>query len=441
MSNLTTYQRQDLFETELAAAITAAATAITIVTAPSFTLSSGSYYATIDPTGTPEIVEITAQSGTSLTVTRGIALYEGAGSSAAVHAGGVKFLISNNWKVFDKIREAIATKFDAAGGTFTGSVLFSGSTTYFRVPNLTTAQRTALVAANGMHVYDTDLGASFEYIGGAWTNMGSTTVVNASDHAAGKVDIASASEIAAATAADATSGATNVLSVASTKKGSTSSSDENKVPVLDANGDVHLSAIPVGTSEIQSKTTLTTKGDVYVATASGTVTRQAIGSDAQLLMSDAAQTNGLKWKTLPTPFVGVDTFPSVAVTTTSDLTFTTNFTAGIIIFELGNSTFDGDTNDFNHCSKFVYAGTTLKYWRGNYIQNAAGSQILHSAQFTQATQPAFASTNTNRWNVTYSVNSVTTTTVVVRRVATMTGSPSAAPSEVVGLMAWPTYTV
>jgi hypothetical protein len=58
------------------------------------------------------------------------------------------------------------------------------------------------------------------------------------------------------------------------------------------------------TSDVQTqldakvaKSTLTTKGDVYVATGASTVVRQGIGSDGQVLTADSAQTNGLKWAT------------------------------------------------------------------------------------------------------------------------------------------------
>lgn len=47
----------------------------------------------------------------------------------------------------------------------------------------------------------------------------------------------------------------------------------------------------------QARSTLTTKGDLYVATASATVARQGVGSDGQVLMSDSTQTNGVKWTT------------------------------------------------------------------------------------------------------------------------------------------------
>lgn len=47
----------------------------------------------------------------------------------------------------------------------------------------------------------------------------------------------------------------------------------------------------------QARSTLTTKGDLYVATASATVARQGVGSNGQVLMSDSTQTNGVKWTT------------------------------------------------------------------------------------------------------------------------------------------------
>jgi hypothetical protein len=41
--------------------------------------------------------------------------------------------------------------------------------------------------------------------------------------------------------------------------------------------------------------TVTTKGDLVVATASGIVTRRAVGSNTQVLTADSAQTDGVKW--------------------------------------------------------------------------------------------------------------------------------------------------
>jgi hypothetical protein len=47
----------------------------------------------------------------------------------------------------------------------------------------------------------------------------------------------------------------------------------------------------------QQRSTLTTKGDLYVATASGTVARVGVGSNAQVLTADSAETAGVKWAT------------------------------------------------------------------------------------------------------------------------------------------------
>lgn len=49
------------------------------------------------------------------------------------------------------------------------------------------------------------------------------------------------------------------------------------------------------TADLNLKSTLTTKGDLYVATASATVTRQGVGTDGQVLTADSAQANGVTW--------------------------------------------------------------------------------------------------------------------------------------------------
>ena len=44
---------------------------------------------------------------------------------------------------------------------------------------------------------------------------------------------------------------------------------------------------------------VTAKGDLIVATGNGTVTRQGIGSNGQVLTADSAEADGLKWASLP----------------------------------------------------------------------------------------------------------------------------------------------
>lgn len=47
----------------------------------------------------------------------------------------------------------------------------------------------------------------------------------------------------------------------------------------------------------QQRSTLTTKGDLYAATASATVARVGVGSNGQVLTADSAETAGVKWAT------------------------------------------------------------------------------------------------------------------------------------------------
>lgn len=68
-------------------------------------------------------------------------------------------------------------------------------------------------------------------------------------------------------------------------------------------------------TDAQARSTLTTKGDLYVATTSATTARQAIGSDGQVLTADSGQTNGLKWAAA----TDSGAVPKSTVTTKGDL--------------------------------------------------------------------------------------------------------------------------
>ena len=52
--------------------------------------------------------------------------------------------------------------------------------------------------------------------------------------------------------------------------------------------------------------TVTTKGDLIVATASGTVTRLGVGSDNQYLIADSLQSTGMRWASLTVAGIGED---------------------------------------------------------------------------------------------------------------------------------------
>lgn len=67
---------------------------------------------------------------------------------------------------------------------------------------------------------------------------------------------------------------------------------------------------PIGTGthshgEIQA-TVVDAKGDIIVATAADTVTRQAVGANNTVLMADSSTSTGVKWGTVvtdPTPSI------------------------------------------------------------------------------------------------------------------------------------------
>jgi hypothetical protein len=45
----------------------------------------------------------------------------------------------------------------------------------------------------------------------------------------------------------------------------------------------------------QARSTLTAKGDLYVATASATTTRLGVGSNGQVLVADSSTVSGVRW--------------------------------------------------------------------------------------------------------------------------------------------------
>lgn len=58
-------------------------------------------------------------------------------------------------------------------------------------------------------------------------------------------------------------------------------------------------AITTNAAAAVQKATLTTKGDIFVATGAGTVVRQGVGTDNQTLIADSAQADGVRWADSP----------------------------------------------------------------------------------------------------------------------------------------------
>lgn len=67
-----------------------------------------------------------------------------------------------------------------------------------------------------------------------------------------------------------------------------------------------------------AKSTLTTKGDIYIATGASTVVRQAVGADNTFLKADSGQTNGVTWASPSGAALAVVSKTTTYTATTSD---------------------------------------------------------------------------------------------------------------------------
>lgn len=129
------------------------------------------------------------------------------------------------------------------------------------------------------------------------------------------------------------------------------------------------------------KATLTTKGDIYAATAANTPARVAVGTDGQVLISDAASAAGVKWSTTTNTFTG----------TGAVLTSTVNGVAATIT--PGTGTIQ-DTLGFNSAGALVKqvvsgGGTAVS-------QYSAGSNVLVTSYGTGIT----ATKSAGIWTIT-----------------------------------------
>lgn len=244
MTNITRIPVQDNYSTTLTAKLTASATDLTIYVkaAPSYTPTSTATRAVINPGKTNmEVVNISSYDSSAKTFTipasgRAQDLKEGVTATVQEHASGSIIMISDNFKFWEDIQDAVATKADIAGQVFTGQVSFSGTTHGgIKVNSLTTTQRDALSSpGDGLIIYNTTAGEFQVRQGSAWSAMASgSTQPDASQTVAGKVEMATDAETIAGT----TSGGTgaqlavnpgNLLSTTVSKQTSAGVADAGK---------------------------------------------------------------------------------------------------------------------------------------------------------------------------------------------------------------------
>lgn len=133
-------------------------------------------------------------------------------------------------------------------------------------------------------------------------------------------------------------------------------------------------------------TEMTTKGDIVVATGSGTFVRQGVGTNGQVLTADSAEADGVKWATPATPtptFVGCS-LRKTAAQTTSAATYTViTFTAE-----------DFDTNGFHDNSTNTGRITIPTGYAGKYLMTAQLSTNNGDQTHTSAFKKNGANFNT-----------------------------------------------
>lgn len=312
MTNLPNRPKQSNYKPVLSQPIDSSQTTGIILDPPPSYASGGetTTFTILNPKGVEHITATGWDTTTGVLsgVTRGVATYTGGASTARGHGAGVTVVLGNPWQLYDDINTALDSKVDVAGDTMTGLLQFSGTThAGFKALSLTTVQRDALASpANGNLIYNTTAGEFQVYQGGAWSTVASgSTQPDASVTVAGKVELATAAERAAATATGGT-GAALVPTNDALVKTSSGAGDENKIPILNASG--QLAAGFVDTSAATLKATLTTKGDIYAASAASTPARVGVGANSTVLTADSTQSSGVKWSTPVNIFSGVTTY-------------------------------------------------------------------------------------------------------------------------------------
>lgn len=205
MSNITAYPLQDWFETTLAQSWNGAIGTVYLNTAPSFTFPSGvKTYIVVNPWKTNmqvgEIDSLHVWNKTVNVSSISVGSWAGTTYTQESHSVWSTVIISDNYQFWKNIVDAVNSKMDLSGGTFTGDVSFSWTGTEFRLPNLTTAERLALTPWNGTIVYDSTLWENYQYIAWAWNAFAAwSTQPNASETVAGKVELPNQTEFDAGT--------------------------------------------------------------------------------------------------------------------------------------------------------------------------------------------------------------------------------------------------
>lgn len=309
MSDLSNIPKQSYFSAQLASPITAAQTSNIIATAvPDYTPSGETVYVGILDPQNPETMSVTGWNASTKIfsgVTRGVDTYTGESASGSAHGAGTTIVIGADWNVLAAIQTAVNSKFDTAGGTITGDVDFTADDpdVTLRLPNMTTTERNNIpTPANGMVIYNTTSGTFQFYDGGAWNDVGTATVNNASETVAGVVELSTNAEMGAGTSIGGT-GARLVPPNDQLVKTSSGAGDENKIAVLNSDGQFAIGFLNSANTATANKLIqadsngeiddsfvgLTTEGDIMYRNSTN-LTRLSLGAAGEKLVVNSGET-------------------------------------------------------------------------------------------------------------------------------------------------------
>lgn len=202
-------------------------------------------------------VDATTKVTTLTTCVRGLSVTSTtasfSGGTGKIWPKGAKITLVADVSYFQSVPFKNVANTFSAKQTLAAGADFTSVTRPPKLPSLTQAEEDALTPEEGMMWKNTDTGTMRQYSGGAISSIGTDATANASETVAGKVEIATAAQRAAGTGTGET-GALLVPSNDALVKTSSGAGDENKIPVLNASGQLasgfvntsSLAVVPTG---------------------------------------------------------------------------------------------------------------------------------------------------------------------------------------------------
>ena len=313
-----------------------------------------------------------AQTGTTATFAAGTGRIWPKGSAFRV----IDFSGYNQNAVYiDRSQTFAATQTMSALLTVNAGLIVAGTSSYIKLPELTTTQRDNLTPAEGMLIKNSTTGTIQSYTGGAWASVGTDATANMSTTVAGKAEEAAVSEQAAHTATGGT-GARLVPAVAN-------------LVTLGADGTAASGAIPTLNTSVSLDRTIgglgTNSGTAYTLLANGTTSTAAtqslasVGTSGQLLTSNGAS-NLPTFQTFTPDFdrlyIARTTSNQAGASSTSEIAHTWSASTGSVTIS-GNTFIEGDT--------LIIKGQLEKSGAGNStLRIKLGGTTLHTITITSA---------------------------------------------------------